>query len=1261
MQFTTRLLDGRVATVLEAARIPGYDFQFTPWSAIYVDKLVAAGWSCFPQTSDHSRMPASIYGSAIEWGVYQRRLPDRDEIRWWANKCPHASAAIVLGSVSHNSFVIDVDCLSPATAALVRALIEKHLGAIVLERRTNDRCPKFMVIMRAPAGATVAYDCVKLPPAPDDHNWPVDNAVEILGAGRAVTAFGWHHRRGSLFIWPQGEPWQIDPATIPEVSADQLESFVDALRAEFGVATKPRAIAPIERGAYDESLKLVIPGGVQQADGYSVGALDAAGLLHDGRKRFRASRSWAYCRANPTMLNVEMGRERIAEALYAELLRLFADPPGDLLSQCVDQVARDAAKVLRPGHFSSYVREDDGLVSTTVRTAVDVDIVDKDLSFLPPAEKRLRLNVTERTKADPIRAVERSVIVDPDIRTDAMNSVSTAVRSYARKFVESIWTDGGDRTVHVLKAPPGAGKTRAVGNILQETKAKYGSRGGPVLMSVPTLANAAETEAAAEKAAAEYAEQGLRTLVYKGKIEAGCFYPEKLKMAQGLGVGSAMCKWRGKDSFGETIEKFCDRYDDCPAIAQRRLIESSDLIILATAYLTVTIPKELQKLAKALIIDETCAQQLLRSVTFPLSIFDIGRSPPRPPKRMLRPTMTKNQKESISVGLMQDRDDAAKVAKAALLAGKCPAAALFAYRDGERKGADLIESAITVCSAVSGVIATINPDTDPDELQALVKAPKGSFLFEERRFWKICKDRIDSLSLDDEGRKAVEAGFLAPEAFTPRAKGSRDYRIQLLDPQDYVAGAQHATGGYHGPTVRLSWRSDANFAHLPTLLLDASANDRVIAKLFPRRKIEVETITSSLHLRTVAIIDKTNSTKSLLPSQSQDMQGKISAAKNLVQVRKAITAVATLYSRGRVVANSAKPVREAINTAWRAPDNVDFVHNGAMRGRDAFANHVAAISIGRNELSARAVDAIVAALTYDDDEPEDPIDALGTGLTRDGRHLWPTRATKTLKLRDGSDLAYEVPVWTCPWARIVQEQTREEELIQFYGRLRPVYNPQEIPPAWFAGSSVIPDGVIIDAVIAMADLAECRGPVFEAMRRAGGVLDPALTAGAVRDIERVEIERGMKDVAESGLDCRLGRGLTEATLQVHGEDAPRGLYVASWQTNPAAAIREAARKSGLFVESVTIGRSGAERVEPNGERGEDAVEAALGSLDERWYREEMLRDGVKADGKVEIEKLRAVTNPRAMAVWRAGRVPSDAGPAPEPVEVDIRMILTTQS
>jgi len=90
---------------------------------------------------------------------------------------------------------------------------------------------------------------------------------------------------------------------------------------------------------------------------------------------------------------------------------------------------------------------------------------------------------------------------------------------------------------------------------------------------------------------------------------------------------------------------------------------------------------------------------------FPLSIFDVGRSPPRPPKRMLRPMATKNEKESLSIGLMQDRDKVAKVAKEALLSGKCPAAALFAYRDGARSGTDLIESAITVCSAVSGTIA----------------------------------------------------------------------------------------------------------------------------------------------------------------------------------------------------------------------------------------------------------------------------------------------------------------------------------------------------------------------------------------------------------------------------------------------------------------------------------------------------------------------------------------------------------------------------
>ena len=59
------------------------------------------------------------------------------------------------------------------------------------------------------------------------------------------------------------------------------------------------------------------------------------------------------------------------------------------------------------------------------------------------------------------------------------------------------------------------------------------------------------------------------------------------------------------------------------------------------------------------------------------------------------------------------------------------------------------------------------------------------------------------------------------------------------------------------------------------------------------------------------------------------------------------------------------------------------------------------------------------------------------------------------------------------WGRLIQKQYREEELLQFVGRLRPVYREGE-PPIWFALSSVIPQELVIDDLVHINDLLKHR-------------------------------------------------------------------------------------------------------------------------------------------------------------------------------------------
>ena len=140
------------------------------------------------------------------------------------------------------------------------------------------------------------------------------------------------------------------------------------------------------------------------------------------------------------------------------------------------------------------------------------------------------------------------------------------------------------------------------------------------------------------------------------------------------------------------------------------------------------------------------------------------------------------------------------------------------------------------------------------------------------------------------------------------------------------------------------------------------------------------------------------------------------------------------------------------------------------------------LSVGRMELPIRTIDGLVAALTYDDEDPEDPYDIDGTGLTPEGHPLLMPSEDQVLKLRSGEVVELPTPMHPGKWGRLIQKQYREEELLQFVGRLRPVYREGE-PPVWFALSSVIPQELVIDDLIHIDDLITPDSRFWEAVRR----------------------------------------------------------------------------------------------------------------------------------------------------------------------------------
>jgi len=322
-------------------------------------------------------------------------------------------------------------------------------------------------------------------------------------------------------------------------------------------------------------------------------------------------------------------------------------------------------------------------------------------------------------------------------------------------------------------------------------------------------------------------------------------------------------------------------------------------------------------------------------------------------------------------------------------------------------------------------------------------------------------------------------------------------------------------------------------------------------------------------------------------------------------------------------------INGAMVGTWAEPDNVDFGHYGAFRGLDYAKMHMCAIAIGRLDLPARVIDGLVAAITYDDVEPELPIDTDGTGVRPGGRPLTAPETKRAYPLRDGSDFIVTVPQWPGRWAAKVQRQYREEELKQFLGRLRPVYRDGEAP-VLFALGRVLPgmdvveyeDGNktkyradqsqeggawIIDEIVSLDDIASPKGydVMGEVIRRVG-VSDAALAGEEVSDLlDPVSLAALARGAGLDGADLSgpHSQGMIAVKADLGGV-AEQMFQIPAYVTDPEAHIRKLVPK-GTPVE-VTVVAEPMDRV-PSQAKKPDKIDEALGTKAQRRQREAAVR------------------------------------------------------
>lgn len=1267
------ILGGSAATPDEQPEGTVLEHMYKPRESVFgavAKDMVKAGWSIFPQEMDGNRRPGTVNGEMIKWSEKYRlatHRPDEETISLWAAQCAHLNVAVVLGPASGNTFVIDIDVIEEELSAQVQEIAERVFGRTPLRR--VGRYPKMALVYRHAEGDEIPGRSPKFAPFETPENPDrVDQGIEIISAGQAMTFYGKHHRTGRYFQWLEGPPHMLGPETAPLVTSQQVNEFLDLVDSvrQFhkSQSFEPTAVT----WEWNEDDKVHVPR-VRPSGAATDWIEDENGRVVDGREAYMTKLAYRIVTANAGMAADDRpggGRDRLIQ-IVVDQFTATAETSGrwkgqSLWREAKSKVIRTAEKV-KSGHIKAFApaRDEKGdyIASANMRSYVPaqprgpgVDSLDFLPAFVDPSAAGFQPNRTGERKAmrcevsEPAEGAFAERTLEPD-RTRVAQAVQENLSVAFRSFWDEVYDpERTESRVHILKAPTGAGKTsRGIAFIAEDprTKDDYVIKGpdgqvlfegrAPILFLLPTYANIEELRHRAQvlnldgslsddelraqardrglihedDLPAKLAElrrdakkAGLETMIYQGKIKAGCRIADKLKIAMDAGIGtSGLCKaevpTKEKDENGKTImeTRYCEFYHECPAILQKEQIAKSHVVFMPHAFLALNIPDEL-KHVRAVVADERIHHLFLHTTTLDLNVFAAPRKPPR---------LSKREKEAgiQAEEFMPLRQEAARVVNEALLVGKCPAEALARIEGVDREGNPVaitwIDAALRSCGASMQKDGDITPDISMEDLMEICAQPTGQQVREEHRFWSIIKERVLAR------RAEIMNEDLArdfPQLAIPRTtKGNRDYRIQLVEDVREDGEPIHR--------IRISWRITPNWADRPLLLLDASAAPDMIEKIWGKKAV-VHDIPAALNVRTVCVADRTYSNASVVAPPSASAREKLDSARTLAGVRKAITTIASLYGWSRVVAGGSILVRRTVNTDWEGPHNVDWCHYGAMRGLDFAKHHAAAISVGRMELPVRTIDGLVAALTYDDDVPEEPYDSRGNGLGKDGQPLRIPMGVQKIRMRSGHDVTMPVPMFPGRWGRMIQRQYREEELLQFLGRLRPVYREGEAP-VWFSLSSVIPEEVIVDDLVNLEDLLGRDWPVWEALRRCGGVLVPRIAAMVCDDLFPSE-EKAAAAMRAAGLNPRTGAAEERpawafACWRWEAGDGTSGhAFVMAGKEDQAEALRNIfaryLEQPLVRLEQVSTGRA---RTLARG-RVPDKIEDELGTLEDRRRAEE---------------------------------------------------------
>ncbi|MFC3692268.1 MULTISPECIES: hypothetical protein [Methylopilaceae] len=1041
------------------------------------------GWPVFPQTRDRdSRRPFRAQPSE-----YRDALPSRWKVEEWTAKAgyEHNLALALGGSSSLSAIAIDVDISDATLSAEVMRIVFKTLGFTPFARIGSS--PKVALVYRLDEPTRQgdeAFATIELPKGEEGKR-----EVEFLGFGKVLTLYGWHHRWGSKIVW-----WRdlsdARPEDLPVITRSQLQRLRYEIQRRFtDLSVAKIAAAPVELSDV-------------RIDNVRLPSMPKAGeKAREGRESLLHGIVWNLVRANPSS-NYEEGDKasllKAAIATFGEHAEMSGRFGGQGLVTEITERLNRFCPMMERGEISP-LRGSMPTPTSPAPKAPAAPVVDRfrdesgafsrlnSKPFVSPAWKGIqKVLAVEKSPEQVAKDREERKLLTQDQREAGYKRIGRAIDKVNGDFWEAVRdaseSKQGSEHAVILRVPPGSGKTSQsaryaaqavdVMNTLFAKPLEYGF----VAFMLPDYN---VLEEVVEKVAAVCREDGsplaaiirhnqpmpdltdrVAVMVPVGKGRTACMRKAEMEALEAADIsGSGLCEanveipsYRRADNGPKTERIQCTfMLDGCEFFEQHRRIKHAQIVFMVSQMETVA-GKWLWERCVGRIVDEDTTTSLAKSYVS----FDVDRANA---VRHGRPT-----KAQADAGY---DDDFPTMAREALLpkivaeikAGRCPSYFVKHWHDGlNTDGPTMLGLALSAVRRDDPSQLKIHPKISAADLQKIIDAPRKSpGASAERELLKIVEDRLESYDLN-----------------TPRRP--LDARLQYVLSE--YAGSEFRGQKLWG--VRVSKRLKSKFTGHPLLVLDASASKRRVDKVYNvNAKVVSETVAP--HLRVLMDPTRTYSVASFKPGPDAPPEQIRSARLLIDKVRRIIALEAAERPWSRILVVLPKAIEEVINSPfWRAPENVCWLHYGAVRGRDFAKGYASVITVGRQQMGIGSNDASACAFGCDDIKPITPFDLRGDGLTADEKPLMRPTVVKTWAMRSGEDVQASVPSFELgTFHHEIDDAAREQEVYQAAFRPRPIYSDAASAPArWICLGPWVPCDIVVDAIqsldvmIANADQAE---------------------------------------------------------------------------------------------------------------------------------------------------------------------------------------------